>query len=473
MFLPDEKAVLVSDPTVCYTVVETLFNPAHVRVRDGKGCVLSLPETDLLPAPNTEDPEIQDLLQVYDLDVTTLLWKIPQDLRGHKVHREPIIPTLIKRDPALEPLKEALRNAQLIDWVPVKAGTIATVCDNCGQDIEVFESDGLTVRVKEPCPNPQGVFPLVTELNVPSGKLVIANDLRKEFPYPDKASHYNTSFGSAEITKDYAEIGLAYGFIGNTDPSFKRVRGKKNSYRIATGPGLVKIHTSLWWYSICDADEFVRRGGNPTDHSVVAVKPGVYQITNMKYNYNTKEFATFDWIRPPDPVQDLDRKYNSMFVTPYDYAFDHFEFCAYRLEWGIQAWQEALDECLFTSSDETWHTKGFPLCGISHQEKQETMPLLRGCYPWYGSLKYSVIRKIASGELYANDDWVLACLNSLQCFISFGNTRQKDSALTDALDCFRLLAKRHPHLVDETYRRWVEDGDRADLWIQKLSRDEP
>ena len=196
------------------------------------------------------------------------------------------------------------------------------------------------------CTNPWGLSKTTFELNVPSGKLVIANDLRKLFPVL-KDYNVNGVQGSLATTQEYAAVGMAYGSVGNTCPgvyqtgkaSFKvacpafpeRWNGKawvprkrKTRWR---GKRVAWICTDLWWYSMADRDECERRAqglGLPlTDFKVdiVDVKPGVYRFVHDCQADRDKPskdtiFATFKWVRQPDPVADRFGAFMELYESP-------------------------------------------------------------------------------------------------------------------------------------------------------------
>lgn len=158
-------------------------------------------------------------------------------------------------------------------WVPVGAYLRARLrtCPCCGEEDFTAETNGLVVRlVGEPCKFPNGLPPTEWELNVPSGKLVIANDLRKVFPLPeDDRFDINTALGCHMTAMSYAANGLSHAFVGNSCPGvYKCTNG---SFKIANPPSdekwdgedfveimpepefdgerIAGICTDLWWYS--------------------------------------------------------------------------------------------------------------------------------------------------------------------------------------------------------------------------------
>ena len=114
--------------------------------------------------------------------------------------------------------------------------------------------------------------------------------------------------GQAQVVEAYAEIGCAYGPVGNSCPSiFKNPDGE--GYVIAAvdsdehpefGKSLAGIITDLWAYSIVDYDNFLAHGGSDEQIDqwhldVVTVEPGTY-----KFVHHTGEdgFDGEDWESP-------------------------------------------------------------------------------------------------------------------------------------------------------------------------------
>jgi hypothetical protein len=235
-------------------------------------------------------------------------------------------------------------------------------CPSCGTHMRMgFNGQGFVV-LADPCPYPTG---LVTEweLNVPSGKLAVANDLRRWFP-SDGDYDINNSMGTHLTTLAYANVGMSHGFVGNTCPSIYRdgdhfVIGsyqeklwddetdeeRDNPELCPWGDSVASVCTDLWWFSIVDFDEFLRRVPHYTPEekiegllgevrdeegcevplsgrmlsggelvvrdrrlTVVDVRPGVYkfrQEQGVDRDAALVKFATFEWVREPDEVRDF------------------------------------------------------------------------------------------------------------------------------------------------------------------------
>ena len=205
------------------------------------------------------------------------------------------------------------------------------ICYVCGEKIE-FETNGLVIRAKKSCEYPNGI-PLVFELNIPSGVMIVANDLRPDFDF-EGDFNINTAMGRVKTTKAMEAIGCAHAYVGNSCPSVYKTG--KDKFVIASsgydeendkeikikGKCVANICTDLWWYSIVDSDEFKKRGceGKYTADKV-NVKPGVYRFTHFygtgqkfeKENKKPTIYSEIERIRPPEPAKYYKRTYP---VTP-------------------------------------------------------------------------------------------------------------------------------------------------------------
>lgn len=169
-------------------------------------------------------------------------------------------------------------------------------------------------------------------IDVPSGKLVVDNDLRDLFPDVEDMPHIDgqgVQFWMKAYTEAYGKIGLLHGYVGNSCPSVYKYGDtlyignqpsdvewseyKKRPFVAhpqIPGKRVAGVCTDLWWYSICDHDEFIRRGGkvNRSVHpwqnpDIVKVRPGRYVLshhwpfTDGKDSYREKRmvYATIKW----------------------------------------------------------------------------------------------------------------------------------------------------------------------------------
>jgi hypothetical protein len=138
----------------------------------------------------------------------------------------------------------------------------------------------------------------VITLDVPSGKIIVTDDLRPVYDWRDEeAGSYNTALGQLNAIRLMAEQGCAYGPVGNSCPSLYRTG--PDTYVIANPAfdeddgreiipegweGLAWIITDLWAYSAADWEDYLSRGGTEAclEHKgkVVDVPPGRYEFTH-------------------------------------------------------------------------------------------------------------------------------------------------------------------------------------------------
>lgn len=170
-------------------------------------------------------------------------------------------------------------------------------CGWCGArpDMRV---DGGSVYIDEPCPL-GGPLTTVVRLEVPSGKIIVADNLRGIYDGfdHDRFADYNSVLGKHQVIEAMAALGCAFGAVGNSCPSLWRTG--EDTYQIARMPQdeegeyapvpegserLAGIITDLWAYSIADYADWQAKGGAPVEElgwsvSVVDVTPGTYEFT--------------------------------------------------------------------------------------------------------------------------------------------------------------------------------------------------
>ncbi len=207
-------------------------------------------------------------------------------------------------------------------WIHVSIPMSDRLCPHCDRSYLDLETDGTVLRVRGACSRPGIRPPIKWTLSLPSGKMVVANDLRELFPLPREESLSGTLRDFEADTLLYAKVGMAHAKVGNTDPKVYR-RGPLR-YEIAnygwdeeTGERRIppdaeevaRISTDLWWYSICDYDEYRRRAAQPPEGwgeppiHVVDVAPGLYEFTHQSWEGDgpsTTVYTTIEWVGPPD-----------------------------------------------------------------------------------------------------------------------------------------------------------------------------
>lgn len=212
---------------------------------------------------------------------------MPLDVKGHLFSRHPVETV------------EVLRGLDHSDDLILGEARMSYRCAWCDASRNL-QIDGDTVVQPEPCPYPDGITSVIT-LAVPSGKLVVYDDLRDLYPLPgtqDDYASYNSTLGQHQVIEAYATQGLAYGPVSNTCPGLYRTG--EGAYAFASpeydedkddnilpdgwtyAAGVV---TDLWAYSVADFDDFTRKGGTIDTGrwkrpEVVTVGPGTYRFTH-------------------------------------------------------------------------------------------------------------------------------------------------------------------------------------------------
>jgi hypothetical protein len=176
-------------------------------------------------------------------------------------------------------------------------------CGNCDYQLELDYTDH-AVSVRKPCPYPDGITSVIT-LAVPSGKLIVTDDLRPLYNWRDSGGNdpewmadYNSALGRHQAIAVMAQAGCAFGPVGNSDPGLYRTGDA--TFAIASPAlnedtdkeippkgweRLAGIITDLWAYSIADYGDWLARGGDPATLSlgwkeeIVEVPPGTYEFT--------------------------------------------------------------------------------------------------------------------------------------------------------------------------------------------------
>lgn len=444
------------------------------------------------------------------LGVSDVLRQAPFDWKGHWKNGTQIVErgdhvvlsplTSLTEDQATKILAANASKTPLDHWIEIEGYRLGERrCFQCGADELTIETNGVDVRLTgSSCPYPEGLTPTEWELNVPSGKLVVANDLRSIFPLPEGDSFsVNTPLGCREASHAYAANGLAHAFVGNTDPTVYKEEGDtyKIGRKLRKWKPVASITTDLWWYSICDQEEFDRRctrfSQDPKafNHKVVSVKPGVYHfkhdVRTLQDDGHSRVYTTVTWVREPDPVTDFLALHDAIDISPNAYvqAKTHQWPSLYgggkRAPWislsahqQRHAWQRVADQALFViGAGVDWHERGFPFAKVEPGIPDMDPPSFRGQYPWYPfSRPYGGIFEAKLSPSFAK-----LAFRVLESVISFG-TPVRDSAhsrdviyvrarMQLAVDRYRELMAVHPEQADPEYVAWLGQEGRAEAWV--------
>lgn len=200
-------------------------------------------------------------------------------------------------------------------------------CHTCGERISFKVSDSWeTYTSVTECHYKDGFPPIEALLEVPSGEILLFNDLRKAYENDENCIDTNTTDGIKQYTEHYAKQGLIIHFVGNTCPSVVQISDERleigyfpckeeETCELPDCPGpsckvvneLGSICTDLWWYCAVDKDVFEKRIGKTIDQyeeeyhatgawpDVVRAKvlPGTYRTIGQ---YHIDEDRLFSYI---------------------------------------------------------------------------------------------------------------------------------------------------------------------------------
>jgi len=419
----------------------------------------------------TEDDSL--LMRAFDLQKKIEEGEVPVDLNGH-CRNTKIVGKPGERDYGPRYILEQLATSLLMLGLRAKPNDTRTLidlvdgkpielesrleCSECCERLAIVY-DGKTIQAKHPCKYPEGYPIYEWELNVPSGVMVVGNDFRDVFTILG-GFDINRTAGCHATSAAYADVGLAHAFVGNTCPGVYQINkkqfvigtpGKSNPVKGSKSVG--GICTDLWWYSIADKDEFLRRHKiKPQNHEaylekckgridLVKCEPGVYQFRHLYHrNRNDKGgelFSEINWVRKPDPVKDFLGEFDSLNFTAGQIIARQLE------EWpslypnnlsGIMGAANQLF-CVLGSGIEH-HPNGF-LGGeadLTADAPAIEIPVFNEQFHWYPLSEYSLIVRAAGivdkkkgglfqdepQTLYLNESFRALAFNVLQCIIRLG-----------------------------------------------------
>lgn len=412
----------------------------------------------------------------------------------------------------------ALAEGRTITFLPV-----LDRCPTCRQSLSC-ESDGNFLRIASACPYPRGAPPTEFVLDVPSGKLVVANDLR--FWFRSKVG--DSQIRPADTTVAYADAGLAHAFVGNSDPELCRHASEPDTYLVVSteivfddddvplqgppgweevGEVVATISTDLWWYSMCDRDEFERRclryGGNleRAGAAVVSVRPGRYRFRHPAspdtYG-STRCFATIEWIGPSGDPRDYLAEYDTYRISAAEYVRKHVAeyptlyaggsvpYAAMSLAQRRSAWQRVCDHLFCTIGNGIdWNENGVPE-DAGDGGGSEPCPEFRARYRWYPLCEHSAVVaaagirpakfRSARQRKVLDPTFAEVAFRVLESIISFGVASSQPrhdvrATMRLAVECYRALAVRYPEQAASDYVGWLSDGGRVERWIEAFEVD--
>jgi len=355
----------------------------------------------------------------------------------------------------------------------------ATVrCATCGEFFDHAQvtrhADGTWTTDIPPCEGTPE--PITFELNVPSGRLAVANDLRSLFPCPSDDADLNSPKGLRALTVQQAYYGMAHGFVGNSCPSVYR-RGDHFWIGTRLPKGLpaprprkaAGICTDLWWYSIADGAEVERRIYKRPEEkplpnvTYLKVTPGVYGFVHFygqdrDIDESMSPMAEFSWLRPPDPVINYEARVREARCTPMEFIASNAY--AYPTLYGTFGDPEAsrarvLDHLVFTIGNGIhWHPEGWPLNECpAHVRKAVADAGLTAYipkatrahpgYPWDD--EFSLVGKVIKGEVKLDSEWAKLVAQAIEDRINYGLIPyDKDDPAEDLRPAYEAFLKVYP-----------------------------
>lgn len=211
-------------------------------------------------------------------------------------------------------------------------------CRECGERYGFDEESPTRFVASNVCALPGGMPVYDVLLNIPSGVIVFANDLRPLVTVENDHS-IESQLSQRRYIEEYARFGMATVFTGNSCPGIWQQKGQIAIANYITeadlaendpedlppgpfkseadrGTRLGSICTDLWWYCAMDRDLFLARcaeeGLDPKEFGIdeVKVTPGTYafSVERVERDAAIEEFSLItrtDRIAPPLAQRDL------------------------------------------------------------------------------------------------------------------------------------------------------------------------
>lgn len=505
---------------------ESDLSPAHSSV---------LATIEAKDSPSIVEPQTDEIKGLLSFDLRSAVQKVVQgmklDLQGHWKNGA-LVENMLAADAKIliHPTSLSTADAKAIiqangDKVPLERWvlidtympSLPRTCSFCGLEDFYLETNGIEVRLApDSCPFEAGLPPTEWELNVPSGKLVVANDLRQIFPLPEvEYFNFNTAYGCKQTALAYAQHGMSHAFVGNTCPAVYQL--EKGSYKIANAPStdmwdgkkyvdidppppfdgkrVAGICTDLWWYSICDQAEFKRRckrfGVKQAEFNVkvIHVKPGVYRFRHNDFvdqgGPGEVVYTQFEWVREPDPVKNYLESYEQVEVNPHAYVqamtwrWPTLYGTGKKIAWEnlkpedkSRAWRLVTNSVLcLIGGGIKWHERGFPCAKVDASIHDVEPPSFRSQHSWYMfSRPYGGLFTPKLSSSFAK-----LAFRVLESIISFGmnvqsNLRSREvqevrDRMLVAVQRYRELSLEHPLEADPEYVNWLGQEGRAEAWV--------
>lgn len=175
-------------------------------------------------------------------------------------------------------------------------------CSECGERIRAYfngesiqfgDEHAFTTETPTICENAGGIKDYDVEIDVPSGVLVFANDMRDILPEIPARISVNYNIGIKHVVEDTCAVGALTAFVGNTCPGVYQNDGvirvgnegmdDDENVIDSLGNNLGSICTDLWWFYAMDKDDYNKRADGKDTRCVIEaeaiVPPGRYRMT--------------------------------------------------------------------------------------------------------------------------------------------------------------------------------------------------
>lgn len=489
----------------------------EVVVSTREGDTVTVPESELRrfvpePAPKPErvleiDPELAHRQVGVYLALDKAIPRMEVDWRGHHlrgvlrakrgVGEHFVFPTTLAQVEDHEAIVAAFNAGVPLDrWIALDAND--HTCNYCLD--HTFETNGIVIRPVNECPHPDGFVSEAT-LNVPSGKIIISDDLRRFCPIADNFD-LNTVKGCHERFLKFAQEGMIIGQVGNSCPNVYKSRGGYEIGLKLRKKVLAHITTDLWAYSMMDYEDCRARAKALGVEaallkkikigyaSVLDVKPGVYQVQHLNKLWLPNDkgvFASFRWISKPEPVVDWYEKASKFMVTAglavqadagfwsrvcpdekesfedacFHWLGYYFRGCIPRRDWSFQG-----------------HPRRFHPADLVGLEDRP-IPRLRKRSEWDLDGIETVVSRNAKtwgGDTPLNPSFANAALKLLESVISFG-VLKTDYKYPDPIDMWNRaihlyagVLNRYPDADYDLrdFTQWLQDEEAVQAWGQGL-----
>ena len=291
------------------------------------------------------------------------------------------------------------------------------VCHHCGADVLNWNYTAKSgFKCVDACTCPSNIYSF--EINIPSGKMVVANDLRSLVKLTGDVGNINYIKGCRDTSFAYASAGMAHAFVGNTCPAIykksdtefyvgnRRPKGA-DAPKLKGLRQVASICTDLWWYSIMDYDWFVTQAKAKPDQNqdIVKCTPGRYRFDHLYYQNRsdsnvTEIYTVITHIGPAtkteDPFEKLSYSVEEIIADklPSEY-YQSFKTKTHPNGHIYRAIDQLMCVC---GNGSDYHPNGwwgFKPFLPEDRKPAPSLPEITGKFRWYPLSEYSVVHQVA------------------------------------------------------------------------------